>query len=501
MGGQFALRLEPKSTTETFEEYRILLTGAKTGKPVSYVGYLYVKSEYFDGSNYQEPEIYFDGCGIDYTTEPSAKWTHPGSSYADTWVSFTIVGTPTEDGNVYVVIKLQSDGSDPKVYIDDDIYTWPESIDWRGHEVWIEGQPSYPPAKFPVLTAMEIWEQPTITLTASGTIGKLLVDTSDDMTDHRNAVEPNIDATISSRASQASVDAIPTNPLLDNDSRLDNLDAAISSRSSHSPADVWNYSDRELTDPDAYKADVSTLALESTAQSIKSQTDKMQFDGSNNIQARVNDKGVLNDISQTEVTEAVWDASKSAHASPDSFGEEIQSHATPSEVKAQADQALVDYNAASKADITQTENNIRGADGDTLKTLSDQVDAVQSQTDKMQFTPDNDIKATLEGEEVTLSTDTEQQIDNIESDIQTHRSTVEPQIDTLIALTQRILGLSQENYRLFDIQYQSGKLTSATIKIYSSASDCENDDNPIAEYEVTASYSGTQLTSYKVVKV
>ena len=44
----------------------------------------------------------------------------------------------------------------------------------------------------------------------------------------------NLDATISSRASQTSVNAIPTNPLLTTDSRLNNLDATISSRSTQS---------------------------------------------------------------------------------------------------------------------------------------------------------------------------------------------------------------------------------------------------------------------------
>lgn len=48
----------------------------------------------------------------------------------------------------------------------------------------------------------------------------------------------NLDATISSRASQASVDAIPPNPLLDNDVRLDNLDVAISSRSTQASVDA-----------------------------------------------------------------------------------------------------------------------------------------------------------------------------------------------------------------------------------------------------------------------
>ncbi len=45
-----------------------------------------------------------------------------------------------------------------------------------------------------------------------------------------------MDASVSSRATQSSVNSIPTNPLLTNDSRLNNLDATISSRST--PAQV-----------------------------------------------------------------------------------------------------------------------------------------------------------------------------------------------------------------------------------------------------------------------
>lgn len=100
-----------------------------------------------------------------------------------------------------------------------------------------------------------------------------------------------------------------------------------------------------------YKADVSSLALETTAQAIKTQTDKMQFDGSNNIQSRVNDKGVLNDpsaididtqLSSThgsgswegstpeEVADAVWDEAISDHTADTTFGGKNQ-RVVPSE--------------------------------------------------------------------------------------------------------------------------------------------------------------------------
>ena len=97
-------------------------------------------------------------------------------------------------------------------------------------------------------------------------------------------------ADVSNLALETSVQAIPTNPLLTNDARLDNLDATISSRPTSSeidtelstnhgagsweggsggttPADVWSYVTRGLTEDvttdtasrDASKADVSNL--------------------------------------------------------------------------------------------------------------------------------------------------------------------------------------------------------------------------------------------------
>lgn len=130
-------------------------------------------------------------------------------------------------------------------------------------------------------------------------------------------------------------------------------------------------------------ATISSRASESTVQLVKSQTDKLQFDTSNNVQARVNDKGVLNDPSADEIADTVWDEVTSDHTSSGSFGEEVQSHATPSEVKAQADQSLADYDPPTKAELDQAEANIRGVDSDSLKTLSDQIDSVKEQTDKI----------------------------------------------------------------------------------------------------------------------
>ncbi len=81
-----------------------------------------------------------------------------------------------------------------------------------------------------------------------------------------------------------------------------------------------------------------------------------------------------------EAADVVWDEAIVDHVLAGSFGEEVQSHATPTEVNAQCDQALADYDPPTKAELDTAEANIRGADNDTLKTLSDQIDALNDPT-------------------------------------------------------------------------------------------------------------------------
>ena len=71
------------------------------------------------------------------------------------------------------------------------------------------------------------------------------------------------------------------------------------------------------------------------------------------------------------------------------------------------------------------------------------------------------------------------------------------------AYLKRILGLSQENYRLTDQVYNvDGCLLSATITTYPTAPDTYAETNPIAVYEITAVYDvDAHLIDYKVVKI
>lgn len=86
-------------------------------------------------------------------------------------------------------------------------------------------------------------------------------------------IKSRIDAAISSRATtaevavvEAKVDLIPTTPVLDNDARLDNLDAAITSRASQASVDAIPITPLLTGDSrlDNLDAPVSLVALEAT---------------------------------------------------------------------------------------------------------------------------------------------------------------------------------------------------------------------------------------------
>jgi len=76
-----------------------------------------------------------------------------------------------------------------------------------------------------------------------------------------------------------------------------------------------------------------------------------------------------------------------------------------------------------------------------------------------------------------------------------------PSIKTETDKIKYILGLSQENYRLFDVVYDNGLIISTTIKTYPTSTNCTNNTNPLATYNVIAEYDlDGKLTSYKVIK-
>jgi hypothetical protein len=75
--------------------------------------------------------------------------------------------------------------------------------------------------------------------------------------------------------------------------------------------------------------------------------------------------------SSSAVASAVWDEVKTTHTGAGSFGEEVQSHATPAEVLAQVSTGLTDYDVS-----TGTQVATRAAPGDAMGLIDDSINSV-----------------------------------------------------------------------------------------------------------------------------
>jgi hypothetical protein len=104
------------------------------------------------------------------------------------------------------------------------------------------------------------------------------------------------------------------------------------------------------------------------------------------------------------------------------------------------------------------------------------------------------VKTSVEAIRTSDLPDLATTIQTVLTAVNTHRGVTEPQI-------QRILGLVQENFRVVNPSYNvQGSLIAGTIKIFESASDCNNDVDPIATYSVAATYNQSKVSGYKVTK-
>ena len=81
--------------------------------------------------------------------------------------------------------------------------------------------------------------------------------------------------------------------------------------------------------------------------------------------------------------------------------------------------------------------------------------------------------------------------------------TISATSDNIYNSIERVLGLSQQNYRLFNQVYDANNcLLASSIKIYKTANDCNIDTNPISEYSMIATYNATgQMEEYKVIEI
>ena len=293
-----------------------------------------------------------------------------GTLIADIWASATRTLTAGTKDSEIDAIKAQTDqlaftGGDVHATLDSETVTVGTNNDKTGYSLSVAG-------------IQAIWDILTASLTTASSIGKLLVD--------------NVNATISSRLPTSSYTA-PDNATIASiqadtndlqiqvgtagagltaigDTRLANLDATVSSRSTLTAVQVNVEVDQALTDYDA------PTAAELTATQAA-------------IMAAI---AALNNLSSAEIDAALatYDASTKAEldAAQTAITNAIAAlnNLSAAQVNAEVDTALADYDAPTNAElttaqgvitaaITTAEGNIRGADNDTLKTLSDQLDS------------------------------------------------------------------------------------------------------------------------------
>jgi hypothetical protein len=75
------------------------------------------------------------------------------------------------------------------------------------------------------------------------------------------------------------------------------------------------------------------------------------------------------------------------------------------------------------------------------------------------------------------------------------------ELDTMVyELVRRMVGLTNENYYMDDLEFTGGLMTSARIRLYSSAENVGTEYDVIATYRITAEYEGNNLLTYKVVR-
>ena len=74
--------------------------------------------------------------------------------------------------------------------------------------------------------------------------------------------------------------------------------------------------------------------------------------------------------------------------------------------------------------------------------------------------------------------------------------------DSIALMLQKVLGLVQENFSVDQTIYDSNNnLTSSSVRLYSDNTSVGTSSNVLETYLMTATYTGIQMTSYKMEKI
>lgn len=252
--------------------------------------------------------------------------------------------------------------------------------------------------------------------------------------------------------------------------------------------------------PGDYKANVAALALEATAQLIKTETDKIQtgiIDVPGDYKADVSNLDVAVSTRSSHAAADIWAVGVRTLSSFGTLVADIWSYATRTltsfgtlvaDIWTHATRTLTSFGTLIADVWTNMTRTL------TAGTKDAEIDAIKLETDKIQ--PDIiGMPGNYKADVSALALEDGGRLQTAQSNI----ALIKTETDKVVY----VLGLVQENFRLKDQVYNvGGNLTSATIRIYGSAADCDADLNAIAEYMMTATYDGSgNCTNYKVTKV
>ncbi len=260
---------------------------------------------------------------------------------------------------------------------------------------------------------------------------------------------------------------------------VDNLDATISSRASEANA----------------TSNTSSIISEVDANEVK--IDLVQSD----LTQVLSDITGLNNVSIADVQTALTNQGYTVVRAGklDNLDATVSSRSShsASDVTTDMDANSIDLNQI-LADIASL-NNVSIADVQTALTNQGYTVVRAGKLDNLDGTVSSrasESNATSNKNEVIAEVDAnETKIDLIATDLTAHRAAVETKII-------KILGLTQNNFRFTDQIYDSnGSMTSGTITIYPTAADTTNQTNAFTSYSIVAVFSASDLlTDYKVTE-
>lgn len=256
---------------------------------------------------------------------------------------------------------------------------------------------------------------------------------------------------------------------------------------------------------------------------IKAKTDNLPSDPTSESNATTNKNSIITEINSNETkidtiisdidllptasenADAIWDENLADHLDSGTTGEALDNADSINDVNAIAS-AVWAYSTRSLTTfgtlVSDITTSIWSAGTRTLTSFGTLIADIWSYvTRELTGIGSSGIasESNATANTTTITTEinaNEAKIDTLTSSVTAHRTAVESKIVDILGLVQSNTVISNQTYDV------NNNLTSATIKIYPTATDANNDTNIIKTFNMSATYDGNGLlNNYKVIEV